>query len=89
MATLIQDSEIEALVRRLADARGTSFEGAVRLAVKNELARELELKPKSKRCPEEIRAAVREIQEQYAALPEAMTPEEVDAWMYDENGLPH
>jgi len=36
-----------------------------------------------------MRAAVAEIQARWAAAPELMSDKEVDAFMYDENGLPH
>lgn len=85
MALSIKDPATDALVRKLARARGTSFTGAIRLAVENELARE----PQHQRSYEEKMAAVREIQREFAALPDAMSLEEIDAWMYDEDGLPH
>lgn len=84
MALSIKDPETDALVRKLAKARGTSFTGAVRLAVENELAREAA--PKRKIDWE----AVRRIQKSFADKGgNGMTAEEADAWMYDENGLPH
>lgn len=87
MALSIKDPETDALVRKLAKARGTSFTGAVRLAVENELAREAA--PRRRQSPEEFMAAIKEIQESYAELNDTRTAEEIDAWMYDENGLPH
>lgn len=60
MALSIKNPEIDALVRKLARARGTSYAGAVRLAVENELARVPD--PKPKRSFDEVEAAVREIQ---------------------------
>ena len=85
MGLNIKNAETESLVRKLAKQRGVGVTGAIRLAVSNELART----PAPKRDPEAIAAAVREIQDRVAALPQRMTDEEVDAWMYDENGLPH
>ena len=85
MALSIKDPETDALVRELARRRRTSYTGAIRLAVSNELA-------KDQRPPEDLekrRATVREIQAYWASLPDAMSAEEVDDWMYDENGLPH
>ena len=85
MALSIKDPETDALVRKLAKLRRTSFTGAIRLAVNNELAKdERPVKDVAK-----IKAAVAEIQARWAALPDLMTMEEIDAWMYDENGLPH
>jgi antitoxin VapB len=85
MALSIKDPETDALVRKLARARGTSYTGAIRLAVENELAREA----RPKRSFDEVMAEIQQIQDETAALPDAMTAEEVDAWMFDENGLPH
>ena len=85
MALSIKDPETDALVRKLAKLRRTSFTGAIRLAVNNELARdERPVKDAAK-----LQAATAEIQARWASLPDAMSAEEVDAWMYDENGLPH
>jgi antitoxin VapB len=85
MALSIKDPETDRLVRKLASARGVSYTSAIRLAVANELARE----PRPERSVEEVWAEIRKIQNETAALPDAMSAEEVDAWMYDENGLPH
>jgi antitoxin VapB len=85
MALSIKDPQTDALVRKLARARGTSYTGAIRLAVENELAREA----RPKRSFDEVMAEIQQIQDETAALPDAMTAEEVDAWMFDENGLPH
>ncbi len=85
MALSIKDPETDALVRKLAKLRRTSFTGAIRLAVNNELAKD----ERPAKDPEKIRAAVAEIQARWAAAPELMTDKEVDAFMYDENGLPH
>jgi antitoxin VapB len=85
MALSIKDPETDALVRKLARARGTSYTGAIRLAVENELAREA----RPKRSFDEVMAEIQQIQDETAALPDAMTAEEVDAWLFDENGLPH
>ena len=85
MALSIKDPETDALVRKLARLRGTSFTGAIRLAVSNELAKE----ERPVKDVARMRAAVAEIQARWAAAPELMTDKEIDAFMYDENGLPH
>ena len=85
MALSIKDPETDALVRRLAKIKHVNYTAAIRLAVSNELERS----EKPKKDPEKILAAIREIQDRWAKLPEKMTAEQVDAWMYDENGLPH
>ena len=89
MALSIKDEETDALVRRLARARRLSYTGAIKLAVSNELAKEAPNPKGSEADQARRRAAVREIQERWAQLPDRMTAEEVDAWMYDEHGLPH
>jgi antitoxin VapB len=85
MGLSIKNDETERLIRQLAKARNTSITRAVTEAVRNELSREA----RSRKDPEAIIAAVRKIQAEVAKLPVLMTDEEVDAWMYDENGLPH
>ena len=87
MALSIKDPKTDALVRELARARGTSFTGAIHLAVVNELARGPQASPK--RNFEDVWADIQEIQKRFAARPSVMSSEEIDAWMYDENGLPH
>lgn len=85
MALSIKDEDTDALVRRLAKARKLSYTAAIKLAVSNEL---MNGSP-PKKDPEKVLAAIREIQKQVAKLPQRMTAEEMDSWMYDENGLPH
>ena len=85
MALSIKDPETDALVRKLARLRRTSFTGAIRLAVSNELAKE-ERPPKD---VAKLRAAVAEAQARWSDAPELMPDKEVDAWMYDDKGLPH
>lgn len=85
MASSIEDPETDALVRKLARARGTSYTAAIRLAVENELART----EKDKRSFEEVWAEIQKIQASFAERPQGMSLEEIDAWMYDENGAPH
>lgn len=86
MALSIKDEDTDALVRKLAARKKLSMTQAVKLAVSNELARSEEVGADGR---ERRRRAIKAIQERAAALPELMTAEEVDAWMYDENGLPH
>ena len=86
MGLSIKDADTERLGRELAERRGTGVTGAIKLAVSNELKREDEAR---KRDFETLWADIQRIQRSYAALGESMTAEEVDAWMYDENGLPH
>lgn len=89
MALSIKDNETDALVRRLAAARKLSYTGAIKLAVSNELAREDFAGKRSQAEIDKMWADVLKIQQRTAKLPELMTEAEADAWMYDENGLPH
>lgn len=86
MALSIKDEETDRLVRRLAEIKGLSYTQTIRLAVSNELKRAETRDPAEKA---ELLNAIAEIQKRVAARPSRMTAEEVDAWMYDENGLPH
>jgi antitoxin VapB len=86
MGLSIKNERLEHSIRELAARRGLGITSTLQLAVDNELAKDA--LPR-KREPEAIKAAIREIQERVKKLPMRMTAEEVDAWMYDENGLPH
>lgn len=86
MALSIKDEETDRLVRKLAQLKQLSYTQTIRLAVTNELKRSETRSPAEQA---ELRKAIAEIQARVAALPDHMTAEEVDAWMYDENGLPH
>ena len=85
MGLSIKNAEAEQMIRELAKARNTSMTRAVIEAVRKDLASVT----KPRKDPEAIMAAVRKIQAEVAKLPVLMTDEEVDAWMYDENGIPH
>ena len=84
MALSIKDPETDAMVRRLARARKTSFTGAIRLAVSNELAKE----PKPKRTFEEVWPEIQEIQRQTAAIPLLTDASDDEILGYDDDGLP-
>jgi hypothetical protein len=87
MGLSIKDPETERLVRLLAERRRTGVTGAIRLAVSDLLARDEEEQAAEK---DRKLQAIRDIQRRYAeGGGNGMTAEEVDAWMYDENGLPH
>jgi antitoxin VapB len=85
MGLSIKNEETERLVRELARRRGVGVTTAIRLAVSNELGKDA----KPRKNPEEIKAAIREIQERVAKLPVIDPDVNADEWMYDENGLPH
>lgn len=84
MALSVKDPETDALVRKLARRRRTSFTGAIRLAVANELAKD----DRPVKDIQKIRAAVAEIQARWASTPDRdpRTAEEILG--YDDNGLP-
>ncbi len=85
MGLSIKNDVTEQLVRELARRKGVGVTSAVDLAVRNELA----ITPPLKKDPAAIMEAVRKIQENVAKLPMLMSDADVDAWMYDENGLPY
>lgn len=86
MALSIKDEETDRLVRKLASLKQLSYTQTIRLAVTNELKRSETRNPSEQA---ELRKAIAEIQGRVAARPDLMPAEEVDDWMYDENGLPH
>jgi antitoxin VapB len=79
MALSIKDEETDRLVRRLARIKKTSFTGAIRLAVGNEIARSGE---------GDFRKAVNEAQAWFRANRLENPPSEDDILGYDENGIP-
>jgi antitoxin VapB len=85
MGLSIKNEETERLVRELAKRRGIGVTGAIKLAVSNELANFAQ----PKKDPAAVLAAIKKIQAEVAKLPQYMTAEEIDDWMYNESGLPH
>ena len=86
MGLSIKDPETEALARKLAAHRGISLTNAIRSALAESLTNDNELRQAE---IERKLAAIKEIQAEVAKLPVLMSDEKIDAWMYDENGLPH
>ena len=86
MGLSIKDPETEALARKLAAHRGISLTNAIRSALAESLTNDNELRQAEIECK---LAAIKEIQAEVAKLPVLMSDEKIDAWMYDENGLPH
>ena len=86
MGLSIKDPETEALARKLAAHRGISLTNAIRSALAESLTNDNELRQAE---IERKLAAIKEIQAAVAKLPVLMSDEEIDAWMYDGNGLPH
>jgi hypothetical protein len=80
----VKNIELERRVRVLASRRGLGITGALALAVDNELAKD----NPSKVDRAEIKAAIREIQARYAALPIVDATANADDWMYGEDGMP-
>lgn len=86
MALSIKDPEAEALARALAKHRGITMTKAIRLALAEAVANDEGMRAAE---VERRRKAIKEIQAKVAKLPQLMTADEADAWMYDEHGLPH
>jgi len=83
VALSIKDEELDRKVRQLASLKNTSFTGAIRIAVDNELARA----GASDRTARAI-AAVHEAQAWFHAGPIDWSRSEDDILGYDENGIP-
>ncbi len=93
MALVIEDPQVESLVQRLAELRSESVERTLRDALEAYLALEL-----SQRCiaspekiPEKVEsgaARIMKLAEEFRAGMH-LKPFDYDAWLYDENGLPH
>ncbi len=86
MAIYLKDPATEADVRSFAAENGLSVTAAIKHAVaearaRKEAARQLEIERRI--------AVVREIQERVAARGGLPTMEEIDDWLYDEDGMPH
>lgn len=84
MGLSIKNEETERLVRELARRRGIGVTTAIRLAVSNELAKT----SITRKNPQQMLAAVREIQESWREFP-PIDMKEMDEFLYDEDGLPH
>jgi antitoxin VapB len=92
MATVIDDPETDRLVKRYAEAHGTSPAEAVHRAISEAIEREgIEQTSVDLRTREEIAAdfiaRVRRIQERVRQLP-VLDPRHPDEILYDEDGLP-
>lgn len=85
MGLSIKNDETEQLVRELARRKGVGVTTAIRLAVRNELAKT----PPLKKDPAAILAAVRKIQDYVAKLPILDDRSADEILGYDENGLPN
>ena len=72
------------MVRELAQRKGVGVTTAIRLAVSNELQRT----PLPRKSPDELMASIRAIQQRVAERGGLPSMAEIDAEIYDENGLP-
>lgn len=76
--------DVEDDARTLARRRRTSVTGALRIALKNELARDGDAEKESYAA---FKARIRAIQDRVALIPDSgLTEDEIMGW--DENGLP-
>lgn len=82
MAISIKDPETDRLARALAAATGESLTDAIREALRDRLARELN------RARRGIGVEVRRVQERLARLPVLDARSQDDILGYDEHGLP-
>lgn len=88
MALSIKDEELDRKVRRLAALKKTSFTGAIRIAVDNELARD---EASARIAPMDFDRALQEARARIRATPvdptrAHLTEDEILG--YDENGVP-
>jgi antitoxin VapB len=84
MGLSIKNERLERSVRELAARRGMGITRVLQLAVDRELAEDAP----PKKDPDAIEAVVREIQERWSKFP-PINMQEMDDFLYDENGLPH
>lgn len=85
MGLSIKNEETEQLIRELARRKGVGVTTAIRMAVRNELAKT----PRLKKGSEAIMAAVVKIQAQVAKLPVLDHRSADEILGYDELGLPN
>ncbi len=85
MGLSIKNNETEQLVRELARRRGLGVTTAIKLAVMNELSKDLRPSSDEKNPLEHLRL----LQKRWAELPDKIPTDDIDASLYDENGLPH
>lgn len=86
MALYIANPETSELAEKLSKLMGTTKTEAVRRVVSAEVKR-LENEATREERLERIREITKEIASQFVRP--QMAQEEIDDWLYDENGLPH
>lgn len=81
MALNIKNEEVHRLAKRLADDLGVSMTEAIRIALENQLQDPGEIEVRRRK----LTTIVKEIRGSLTGLP---SQEEIEAELYDENGLP-
>jgi antitoxin VapB len=86
MSLNIKNPEAHALAKELAELTGESMTEAIVVALKERLARERNTEERIQERMAVITAIAQDVAERLGPEWRAM---DVDAWLYDENGLPH
>jgi antitoxin VapB len=82
----IKNHEVHELAKELAELTGESMTEAVLVALRERLARERNTEERLQERMAVLTAIGRDVAERLGPEWRAM---DVDAWLYDENGLPH
>jgi antitoxin VapB len=82
----IKNHEVHELAKELAELTGESMTEAVLVALRERLARERNTEERLQERLAVLTAIGRDVAERLGPEWRAM---DVDAWLYDENGLPH
>jgi antitoxin VapB len=86
MSLNIKNPEAHALAKELAELTGESMTEAIVVALKERLARERNTEERIQERMAVITAIAQDVAERLGPEWRGM---DVDAWLYDENGLPH
>jgi antitoxin VapB len=86
MSLNIKNPEAHALAKELAELTGESMTEAIVVALRERLARERNTEERIQERVAAITAIARDVAERLGPEWRSM---DVDAWLYDENGLPH
>ena len=82
----IKNAEVHALAKELAELTGESMTAAILVSLKERLDRERNTEERIQERMAVLTAIGRDVAERLGPEWRAM---DVDAWLYDENGLPH
>ena len=90
MSMNIKDPKVHAMARQLAALRGTTVTDAVRQALAAELERSVAEPDRTAQEQQARREALQQLLERYQSLQwaDGRSSEELQAALYDENGLP-